>query len=340
MRRLNKYITDAGYCSRREADTYITQGRVTINGQEAGLGDMVDDTDVVEVDGERVGRRKKLPVYIACHKPIGVTCTSERSDKTNIIDFLGYKERIFPIGRLDKDSEGLILLTNDGDIVNKILRAGNNNPKEYIVTVDKPVTPQFLERMAGGVRILGVTTKPCRIIKKKETSFVIYLTQGLNRQIRRMCQVLGYKVVKLKRVKVLNISLGSLEPGRWRYFTPEETREMHALLAKSSGTEEASDEKKAAKAKPRGKQNPQAGNLRTARTGAIRSIDGSTSSAHRKGGPHPGIGKLKTTSPKSATSPSPSIKKAAGSPSASPRRGAKSVPPVKTQKRSIPKKAR
>lgn len=247
MKRLNKYLTDAGYCSRREADTYLSQGRVTVNGREAALGEMVGDGDRVEVDGERVGGRKKPPVYIACHKPVGVTCTSEASDKTNIVDFIGYKERIFPVGRLDKDSEGLILLTNDGDIVNKILRAGNNHPKEYIVTVDKPVTTEFIERMAGGVRILGTVTKPCRIVRKKENTFVVYLTQGLNRQIRRMCQVLDYKVVRLKRVKVLNIALGDLEPGRWRYLTAEETRQMHTLLAHSSGTEEASDEKKPVK---------------------------------------------------------------------------------------------
>ncbi|MCC8035898.1 MAG: pseudouridine synthase [Rikenellaceae bacterium] len=247
MKRINKYITDAGYCSRREADAYIAQGRVTINGREAVLGDMVGDMDSVEVDGERVGRRKKPPIYIACNKPVGVTCTSERSDKSNIIDFLGYKERIFPVGRLDKDSEGLILLTNDGDIVNKILRAGNNNPKEYIVTVDKPVTESFLKEMAAGVKILGVRTKPCRIFKKNNTTFVIHLTQGLNRQIRRMCQALGYRVVRLKRIRVINITLGSLEPGRWRYLTPEEVREMHMLLAGSSGTEEASDLKKAVK---------------------------------------------------------------------------------------------
>lgn len=266
MKRLNKFITDAGYCSRREADKYIEQGRVSINGRIAVLGDQVGDMDAVEVDGERVGRRKKRPVYIACHKPVGVTSTSESSDKTNIIDFLGYKERIFPIGRLDKDSEGLILLTNDGDIVNKILRAGNNNPKEYIVTVDKPITPEFLEQMGGGVRILGVTTKPCRIIQKKSSTFVIYLTQGLNRQIRRMCQVLGYKVVKLKRVKVLNISLGNLEVGRWRHLTPEEISEMYTLLAKSSGTEEASNEKKAGKAKSYSKRTPQEGRNRTRTT--------------------------------------------------------------------------
>lgn len=251
MKRLNKYISDTGYCSRREADAYIEQGRVTVNGREASLGDMVGDMDHVEVDGDKIGRRKKLPVYIAFNKPEGVTCTTDQADRTNIVDFIGYKERIFPVGRLDKDSEGLILLTNDGDIVNKILRAGNNNPKEYIVTVDKPVTPDFINRMGGGVNILGITTKPCKIFRVKDTTFVVQLTQGLNRQIRRMCQALDYKVVKLKRVKVLNVTLGNLEPGRWRYLSPEETREMHALLEKSSGTEEASNEKKSAKPKPR-----------------------------------------------------------------------------------------
>lgn len=245
MKRLNKYITDAGYCSRREADRYIAEGRVTINGIDAEIGSMVEEGDLVEVDGERVGGRGgKRPVYIAFNKPVGVSSTSDPADKDNIIDFIGYKERIFHVGRLDKDSEGLIILTNDGDIVNKILRAGNNNPKEYIVTVDRPITNEFVKQMSSGVRILGVVTKDCKVIKKNETTFIIHLTQGLNRQIRRMCQVLGYKVVRLKRLKVMNIALGNLEPGRWRYFTPEETKEMHRLLADSSGTEEASDEQK------------------------------------------------------------------------------------------------
>lgn len=245
MKRINKFITDAGYCSRREADRYIEQKRVTINGREAKLGDMVEETDQIEVDGEPVGRRKKKATYIILNKPVGVTCTTDQEDKTNIIDFLGYKERIFPVGRLDKDSEGLIILTNDGDIVNKILRAGNNNPKEYVVTVDKPLTNEFLTRMSKGVQILGVTTKPCKVVRKNSTTFVIHLTQGLNRQIRRMCEVLGYRVVTLKRIKVMNISLGNLETGRWRYFTPEETTEMYTLLAASSGTQEVSNEKKA-----------------------------------------------------------------------------------------------
>lgn len=268
MKRINKYITDAGYCSRREADRYIEQGRVTINGRPAEIGVTVSEDDRVEVDGELIGRRKKRPVYIVLNKPVGVTCTTDPADKTNIADYVGYKERIFPVGRLDKDSEGLIILTNDGDIVNKILRAGNNNPKEYIVTVDKPITDEFLSRMASGVRILGVKTKPCEIKRRSETVFVIQLTQGLNRQIRRMCEALGYRVTKLRRVRVMNITLGNLEYGRWRYLTPEETNEMYALLAASSGTEEASNEQRASRgnsAKPRPKHHkPQSGgNSRT-----------------------------------------------------------------------------
>ena len=254
MIRLNKFISDSGYCSRREADAYIAQGRVTVNGVDATVGSSVTEGDVVEVDGERVGRKTRRHVYIAFNKPVGVTCTTDTTDKTNIIDFIGYKERIFPVGRLDKDSEGLIILTNNGDIVNKILRAGNNNPKEYIVTVDNPITGDFLKQMSSGVRILGVKTKPCEVIKRNSSTFTIFLTQGLNRQIRRMCQALGYKVISLERVRVMNVMLGNLETGRWRYFTPQEVAEMHVLLASSSGTEEASKGQKAQpKAKPKNK---------------------------------------------------------------------------------------
>lgn len=247
MKRINKYITDAGYCSRRKADWYVEQGRVTINGVKAVLGSTVSDTDRVQVDGELVGGRKKKAVYIVLNKPVGVTCTTDQRDKTNIVDYVGYKERIFPVGRLDKDSEGLIILTNDGDIVNKILRAGNNNPKEYVVTVNRPITDDFLDKMGKGVRILGTTTKPCYVSRKNNTTFIIHLTQGLNRQIRRMCQVFDYEVVKLKRIKVMNIPLGDLKSGRWRHLTPEEATEMHRLLALSSGTEEASNEKQVKK---------------------------------------------------------------------------------------------
>lgn len=249
--RLNKFITDSGYCSRRQADEYIAQGRVTVNGRDAVVGQSISEGDMVEVDGEKVGSKPKRTLYIAFNKPVGVTSTTDRRDKTNIIDFIGHKERIFPVGRLDKESEGLILLTNDGDIVNKILRAGNNNPKEYIVTVDKPLTGEFLQHMSSGVRILGVKTKPCKVVRKSEVAFVIYLTQGLNRQIRRMCQALGYRVTKLKRTKVMNISLGGLESGSWRYFTPQETEDMMELLRSSSGTEEASPAAKRSKPKPK-----------------------------------------------------------------------------------------
>lgn len=241
--RLNKFITDSGYCSRREADTYIEQGRVTVNGIDATVGTMVEEGDVVEIDGERVGKKPKRNVYIVLNKPVGVTCTTDPDDKTNIIGFINYKERIFPVGRLDKDSEGLIILTNNGDIVNKILRAGNNNPKEYIVTVDKPITPEFIRTMSTGVRILGTMTKPAKVVKKNATTFTISLTQGLNRQIRRMCYALGYKVTSLKRIRVMNLTLGKLETGHWRYFTPQEISDMLALLSQSSGTQEASDGK-------------------------------------------------------------------------------------------------
>lgn len=252
MARLNKFITDSGYCSRREADAYIEQGRVTVNGVDATIGSSVNEGDIVEVDGERVGRKPKRFSYIVLNKPEGITCTTDRSDKTNIVDFINYKERIFPVGRLDKDSSGLIILTNNGDIVNKILRAGNNNPKEYIVTVDKPITGDFVKQMSSGVKILGVKTKPCEVIKRDHNTFTIFLTQGLNRQIRRMCHTLGYGVVSLKRVRVMNITLGALEVGSWRYFTQPEITQMHRLLESSTGTEEASNER-AAKPKPKNK---------------------------------------------------------------------------------------
>ncbi|RYF97370.1 MAG: pseudouridine synthase [Chitinophagaceae bacterium] len=182
---LNKYISDTGFCSRREADDYISQGRVTINDQPAVAGNRVEEGDAVEIDGEPIKKKKKT-VYIAMNKPSGVTSTTDQKDKTNIIDFLGYKERVFPIGRLDKESEGLIFLTNDGNIVNKILRAGNNHEKEYIVTVDKPITDEFLKSMSEGVRILQTKTKPCKVRQEGKSIFRITLTQGMNRQIRRI----------------------------------------------------------------------------------------------------------------------------------------------------------
>lgn len=227
--RINKYISESGICSRRESDKWIEAKRVTINGVIAQLGSTVSEGDDVRVDGKPIGTKKKA-VYIALNKPVGITCTTELHVKGNIIDFVNHPERIFPIGRLDKDSQGLILLTNDGDIVNKILRAENNHDKEYIVTVDKPITPAFLQGMSSGVRILGTITKPCTVTKISERVFRIILTQGLNRQIRRMCAAFGYQVRKLERIRIMNIHLNGLKLGHWRNLTAKELDELQKNL--------------------------------------------------------------------------------------------------------------
>ena len=219
--RLNKYISETGVCSRREADKWIEAGRVTCNGERAALGTRIADGDRVCIDGEPIGAKKKQ-IYLALNKPVGVTCTTETHIQDNVIDLVGYPERIFPIGRLDKDSEGLLLLTNDGDIVNEILRSENNHEKEYIVTVDRPITDLSLKMMATGVKIMGELTKPCRVTRIDQHSFRMILTQGLNRQIRRMCSALGYKAQRLKRVRIMNIQLGSLSAGKWRHLTDSE----------------------------------------------------------------------------------------------------------------------
>lgn len=219
--RLNKYISETGVCSRREADKWIDAGRVTCNGNPAALGTQVGEGDVVCIDGQPIGAKKKQ-IYIALNKPVGVTCTTEAHIEDNIIDLVGYPERIFPIGRLDKDSEGLILLTNDGDIVNEILRAENNHEKEYIVTVDRPITDLSLKMMASGIKIMGELTKPCKVRRIDQTSFRMILTQGLNRQIRRMCSALGYKARRLQRVRIMNIHLGTLGSGQWRHLSDSE----------------------------------------------------------------------------------------------------------------------
>jgi 23S rRNA pseudouridine2604 synthase len=216
--RLNKYISETGVCSRREADKWIEAGRVTCNGQPAALGTQVQDGDKVCIDGEPIGAKKKQ-IYIALNKPVGITCTTEAHIEDNIIDLVGHPERIFPIGRLDKDSEGLILLTNNGDIVNEILRSENNHEKEYLVTVDRPITDLSLRMMASGVKIMGELTKPCKVSRIDQVSFRMILTQGLNRQIRRMCSALGYKAQRLQRVRIMNVHLGSLNPGQWRHLT-------------------------------------------------------------------------------------------------------------------------
>lgn len=237
--RLNKFISETGFCSRREADKLIEEGRVKVNGRRPELGTKVSDKDDVRIDGKPL-KEKEETVYIAFNKPIGVTSTTDLKDRDNIIDYINYPSRIFPIGRLDKPSEGLIFLTNDGDIVNKILRAGNNHEKEYIVKVDKPITPEFIKKMGNGVPILDTVTQKCFVQQESSNSFRIILTQGLNRQIRRMCEVLGYTVEKLKRIRIMNISLNGIKLGEWRYLTPAEMKVIHASIATSSKTEEAS----------------------------------------------------------------------------------------------------
>ncbi|TSJ41227.1 23S rRNA pseudouridine(2604) synthase RluF [Fluviicola chungangensis] len=245
--RLNKFISDSGYCSRREADKYIEQGSVFINGVRAKIGSQVFSKDIVVVNGHTVPRKiQEDDLYIALNKPRGITSTTEKGVEDNIIDYIGHPRRIFPIGRLDKDSQGLIFLTTNGDIVNKILRAGNQHQKEYIVTVDKPFTSDFVERMAAGVPILGVVTKKCIVEPISSTVFKIILVQGLNRQIRRMCEYFGYNVTKLERTRIMNIELKGLPLGEWRELTDAEMRAMNELLKDSSGEAD----------KPANKSNP------------------------------------------------------------------------------------
>jgi 23S rRNA pseudouridine2604 synthase len=219
--RLNKYISETGVCSRREADKWIEAGRVTLNGAPAALGHKVAEGDEVRIDGNLVGAKKKA-IYIALNKPVGITCTTEAHVADNIVRFVGHSERIFPVGRLDKDSEGLILLTNDGDIVNEILRSENEHEKEYVVSVNRPITDLSLKMLASGVKIMGVTTKPCRVERVDAETFRLVLTQGLNRQIRRMCSALGYRVRRLQRVRIISIHVGALRAGEWRYLSDAE----------------------------------------------------------------------------------------------------------------------
>ncbi len=226
--RLNKFLSETGAWSRRGADTVIAEGRVTVNGEKAALGTQVADGDDVRVDGAAVGasRKQVAPVYIALHKPVGITCTTERHVGGNIIDFIGHRERIFPIGRLDKESEGLILLTNDGDVVNEVLRVEHGHEKEYVVAIDGSVTDDFLRKMTTGVDLGDAVTRPCRVWRVGPRVFRIVLTQGLNRQIRRMCQVLGFRVVTLVRVRIMHIELGTLRLGQWRDLRPDEIERL------------------------------------------------------------------------------------------------------------------
>lgn len=236
--RINKYLSEAGFCSRREADRLIAEKKVTIDGRPAAMGEKVLPGQAIEADGKKVSLEDEL-VYLVYHKPAGVVCTTDRKTARNIVDAVGHPKRIFPIGRLDKQSTGLIFLTNDGEIVNKILRAGNFHEKEYRVTVDKPVDDEFLQAMRSGVPILNTVTRECEVRKEGELEFRIILTQGLNRQIRRMCEYLGREVTSLERVRIMNISLGTLKPGKWRNMTPSELSELRRRIRNSKKTASA-----------------------------------------------------------------------------------------------------
>lgn len=234
-KRINKFISEIGYCSRREADKLIEQQRVTINGMLAQVGSKVSTSDVVCIDGKNIIQKKSKNIYLAFYKPVGIECTTNQSVKGNIIDYIKYPTRIFPIGRLDKDSEGLILMTDDGDIVNKILRARNNHEKEYIVTVNKPITERFIKRMGNGVPILDTITKKCKVEQISKYVFRIILTQGLNRQIRRMCNYFDYEVTALKRIRIMNIKL-DVSNGKYRPLSDNEMEQLNALLIDSHKT--------------------------------------------------------------------------------------------------------
>ncbi|MEL6696142.1 MAG: 23S rRNA pseudouridine(2604) synthase RluF [Bacteroidota bacterium] len=234
--RINKYLSEVGYCSRRAADKLIEQRRVTINGKVPEMGTKVGPEDEVRVNGKLVTAKDDAPVYLAFHKPVGIVCTTDtRVEKDNIIDYIGYPERIFPIGRLDKMSEGLIFMTNDGDIVNKILRARNHHEKEYIVTVNKPIDREFVRKMSNGIPILDTVTRKCYVEQMGKQKFKIILTQGLNRQIRRMCEYLGYRVTKLKRIRIMNVTL-DIPVGKWRPLTPRELKGIRRMVSQSQKT--------------------------------------------------------------------------------------------------------
>lgn len=239
FKRLNKFIAETGFCSRREADKYIEEGKVTINDVIPELGTKVSINDEVRINGKLIREKTEKPIYLAFNKPVGIECTTNIDVKNNIVDYINYPTRIFPIGRLDKASEGLIFMTNDGDIVNKILRARNNHEKEYTVTVNRPITEHFIEKMRNGVPILDTITRKCKVEQISKYNFKIILTQGLNRQIRRMCDYLGYDVVALKRIRIINISL-DLPVGRYRNLTDSEIKELNILIEPSIKTEEAS----------------------------------------------------------------------------------------------------
>jgi 23S rRNA pseudouridine2604 synthase len=287
--RLNKYISESGICSRRQADKYIESGNVFIDGKRAKIGDQVSAGSRVVVNGNLIEPRKSEDaIFIAFNKPVGVTSTTEENVKNNIVSYVNHSERIFPIGRLDKDSQGLIFLTSDGDIVNKILRAGNNHEKEYLVTVNNPITDHFIQSMAVGVPILGIMTRKCTVTKESTYVFRITLIQGLNRQIRRMCEYFGYEVVKLERTRIMNISLKGLPLGEWRELTEQEKAGIFKLIKHSKTTEEASRPTGGAKktnrrqpekaAAPPGRKSSSAAGKKSAKTGPNSVVSGRSKS--------------------------------------------------------------
>lgn len=286
--RLNKFISDSGYCSRREADKLIDNKRVKINGKRPELGTKVEPGDEVTVDDiviDSVAVNKSDRVYLAYNKPVGITCTTDQAIKGNIVDAIDHDERIFPIGRLDKPSEGLILLTNDGDIVNKILRAENAHEKEYLVTLDKNMGSDFVDKMSNGVPILDTITKPCKVVPQGRNVFKITLTQGLNRQIRRMCSYLGYTVKELRRLRIMNIELGRLKLGQWRNLSKEEMEQLNSALAGSSG--EASAKSGRDNKKPRSKAKPKSRPHASSKPKSKSKSNSKPGSGKKKqGGPH------------------------------------------------------
>lgn len=280
--RLNKYISESGICSRRDADRFIEQGNVYINGKRASVGDQVVAGDAVKVNGQLIEPREADDfVFIALNKPVGIVSTTESSEKNNIVDFVRHGVRIFPIGRLDKDSQGLIFLTNNGDLVNKVLRAGNNHEKEYLVTVNKPITDSFIAGMAGGVPMLGQMTKKCPVTKVTPTVFNITLVQGLNRQIRRMCEHFGYEVVKLERTRIMNVSLKGLPVGDWRDLTPTELSVL--LKAVEDSSSDASNPGKKSRHAPR--KNAQSANSSKSKTSSKSKGVAKGNPKHSKDGP-------------------------------------------------------
>lgn len=298
--RLNKYISESGICSRREADKYIEAGAVFINGRRARMGDQVWPGDRVRVNGNEIEpRAEEDAIYILFNKPVGVTCTTDTSYKGNIISYINYGERIFPVGRLDKDSQGLIILTSNGDIVNKILRAGNEHEKEYVVTVNKPINEHFVQSMSNGVPILGVNTKKCKVVAESATSFRITLVQGLNRQIRRMCEHLGYEVVKLDRVRIMNLTLKGIPLGEYREFKKAELETLFEILDKSKGEDSKKPKKNAGNSpskKSETKKTEKKSNGPKNSSPKFRSEKGSDKSFSSKGGNKPSFSQKKSSS--------------------------------------------